>query len=91
MRLQGMKNSNLTENGIRQARLAAKALSRQKFHRLISSDLGRALKTAAIINTYHHLPIEEDTAFRERNFGVMEGLTRNEIQEKFSDVFNGYM
>jgi broad specificity phosphatase PhoE len=79
MRLQGTKNSPLTENGIKQAELVAEALSQQKFHRLISSDLDRALKTAAILNIYHHLQIEEEPALRERNFGIMEGLTRDEI------------
>jgi len=28
---------------------------------------------------------------RERNFGVMEGMTREEIREKFKTVYDGYM
>jgi probable phosphoglycerate mutase len=91
MRLQGMQDSNLTENGLKQAHLVSEALGRQKFHTLISSDLGRALKTAEIINEHHNLPIERNASLRERNFGIMEGLTREEIQEKFPDVFNGYI
>jgi probable phosphoglycerate mutase len=91
MRLQGMQNSNLTERGLEQARQTASALRARKFDVLISSDLERALQTAALINIYHKLPIEKSYSIRERNFGVMEGMTREEIQEKFPETFQGYM
>jgi probable phosphoglycerate mutase len=91
LRLQGMKDSKLTQNGLRQAEMVARTLQTQKFNLLISSDLGRAIRTADIINKYHGLPVRENKAMRERNFGIMEGLTREEIRLKFPDVFNGYM
>jgi 2,3-bisphosphoglycerate-dependent phosphoglycerate mutase len=91
MRLQGMQNSSLTKNGLRQTRLVAKALRTHQFNILISSDLGRAVKTAEIINKYHHLEVITDSDLRERNFGIMEGLTREQIQDIHPEVFNGYM
>jgi 2,3-bisphosphoglycerate-dependent phosphoglycerate mutase len=91
MRLQGMKDSELTENGLEQAHRVAEALRRNKFHAVFSSDLGRAVKTAEAINKYHKHSIQLVTSLRERNFGVMEGLTREEILEKLPDVHKAYM
>lgn len=91
MRLQGSGNSALTARGIQQAELTAKALKNHKFKALISSDQQRALQTAEIINRFHGLPIIREPGIRERNFGIMEGLTREEILEKYPEVHAGYM
>lgn len=91
MRLQGKQDSQLTEKGIKQAEAAAKVLQHERFHRLISSDLPRAVKTAEIINQYHGLDLESDASLRERNFGIMEGLTREEILKKYPETYHGYM
>lgn len=91
MRLQGMQNSELTKKGIEQAKQAAEALRNRTFDKLISSDLKRALETAVILNQFHDLPLERNASIRERNFGIMEGLTREEIMERFPDTYQGYM
>lgn len=91
MRLQGIKNSNLTAKGIKQVELAAEALSKKEFDVVISSDLGRALNTAEIITSKNNLKIIKDKSLRERNFGIMEGLTREEILEKHPDVYSAYL
>ena len=91
MRLQGKKDSDLTLKGIQQAELVAKALSHRTFDIFISSDQGRAIKTAEIINKYHSLDLILNKNLRERNFGIMEGLTREEIGKKYPEVHEGYM
>ncbi|MBN2522426.1 MAG: histidine phosphatase family protein [Bacteroidales bacterium] len=91
MRLQGVKDSNLTSKGLKQAELVAGKLCKRKFDIIISSDLGRAIKTAEIIASKTRLNIIRDQTLRERNFGIMEGLTREEISEKYPDVISGYM
>lgn len=91
MRLQGMQDSNLTHKGIEQASLTAKALQKKSFDKLISSDLERAIKTAEILNEYHNLPIVKNTVLRERNFGIMEGLTREIIMAEHPETYEGYM
>ena len=91
MRLQGMQNSPLTARGILQAKQAANALREKTFDKLISSDLERAILTAQILNGHHDLPLETEKSLRERNFGIMEGLTREEILARFPDTFRGYM
>jgi len=89
--LQGIQDSNLTSKGLRQAELLARELYSRKFNVMISSDLGRAIKTAEIISSKTNLTVIRDQALRERNFGIMEGLTREEISEKYPDVLSGFM
>jgi probable phosphoglycerate mutase len=91
MQLQGHKDSPLTEKGMAQAELLAETIKLRKFDILITSDLGRAIHTAQIINKNLKLNIIIDRNLRERAFGIMEGLTREEISVKYKDVFDGYM
>jgi len=91
MRLQGNQDSKLTQRGIKQIELVAEVLSKRTFDVLISSDQGRAVSTAETINKYHNLNILLNEKLRERNFGIMEGLTREEIAEKFPEVHTSYM
>lgn len=89
-RIQGFQNSQLTENGRRQVEMLSEALSHRSFDAVYSSDQGRAVDTARIINRYHSLEIHTDPAMRERNFGVMEGHTLEQIKEKYPEVYQGY-
>ncbi len=54
------------------------------------SDLSRAIKSAEIIAEPHGLKpvIVED--LKERSFGVWEGMTFDEIKEKWPDAFNSW-
>ena len=67
-RIQGQRNSKLSENGIRQAGLVAKALAKREFDVLISSDLERAVETAEIINKELLLPLGYNENIRERSY-----------------------
>jgi 2,3-bisphosphoglycerate-dependent phosphoglycerate mutase len=91
MRLQGKQNSELTLLGIKQVELVAEELGKRTFDVLISSDQRRAVNTAEIINKYHNLKIILNEDLRERNFGIMEGLTREEIAKKFPEVHDAYI
>jgi probable phosphoglycerate mutase len=90
MRLQGKQDSPLTETGLLQAEKVAAALKSRTFDALVSSDLGRAIKTAETINKYHQLEIIRKAEFRERNFGVMEGLTLTQVSEKYPELHGNY-
>ncbi|MCK3684456.1 histidine phosphatase family protein [Maribellus sp. YY47] len=89
-RIQGQRNSQLSENGILQAELVAKALTKREFDVLISSDLERAVETARIINSQLLLPYETNAALRERSFGKVEGMSLAEIKENFPDEYRSY-
>nr|WP_320022905.1 histidine phosphatase family protein [uncultured Draconibacterium sp.] len=89
-RIQGQRNSKLSENGITQAELVAKALAKREFNVLVSSDLGRAIETAKIINKQLLLPHEYNANLRERSFGIFEGKNFAEIEEKYPEEFLRY-
>ena len=89
-RIQGQRNSKLSENGIRQAGLVAKSLAKREFDVLISSDLERAAETAGIINKLLQLPLEYNENMRERSFGIVEGMTLAEMKEKFPREYRSY-
>jgi probable phosphoglycerate mutase len=91
MRLQGMQNSKLTSLGKHQIELLADTLKYSFFDAIISSDLKRAMQTADVINKHHKLVIEKNENLRERNFGIFEGLTREEIQDKYSRAHKEYL
>ena len=88
-RYAGQLDIPLNENGIAQAKAAAKRLKEEKIEIIASSDLQRAYKTAEIISS--HLGINKILKFeelRELNYGRWQGKTVDEInsfdKEKFS-------
>ncbi|WP_319481694.1 histidine phosphatase family protein [uncultured Draconibacterium sp.] len=89
-RIQGQRNSKLSENGITQAELVAKALAKREFDVLLSSDLERAVETAKIINKQLVLPHKYNANLRERSFGIFEGKNFAEIEEKYPEEFRRY-
>jgi len=88
--MQGNKNSDLTDLGVKQAEAIANSLSEIKAGTLISSDLGRAMETAQIISEKLKLGIVTNSGLRERNLGIMEGLTYNEFKEKHPDEYRHF-
>ena len=79
-RYQGHSDSPLTENGRNQVSSLGRRMAKMKFDTLISSDLGRTQETATIIAEYTGHSIKTDSRLRERNYGVLEGLTVPEIK-----------
>lgn len=74
-------DSPLSERGQRQVDAAAKRLAHDGFDLVVSSDLGRAATTARLLG---HQP-ELDPIWREADVGAWEGLTTEEIAERFPD------
>jgi broad specificity phosphatase PhoE len=69
----------LSESGIQDARQAAPKLAEIKFDMVITSTLKRAIQTAQILID-DSAPIIQNELCNERNFGIMEGLTWEDIQ-----------
>ena len=82
-RAMGQLDSPLTANGIRQAYALGDRLRYHSFTTLYSSDLGRAAQTANIIASICNKKVTFNSGLRERNFGIFQGLTLSEMQEKF--------
>jgi probable phosphoglycerate mutase len=89
-RYQGSTDTELNEQGLNQARQAAEDLGQAPIDRIISSPLKRALKTACIIAESAQVEVETIAEFAERNMGVFEGLTRDEIFKRYPE-YNGWM
>ena len=69
---QGHGNSDLTPQGIEQAKELSEDIGKYSIDYIFSSDLGRAMQTEAL---------------REMGFGVWEGLLIKEIQKDYSDIY----
>jgi 2,3-bisphosphoglycerate-dependent phosphoglycerate mutase len=65
--------ARLTRRGLRQASAVAAELRGRPISALYSSDLRRALQTAAPLATALGLPVSRDARLRERCLGVLEG------------------
>lgn len=92
--LQGQMDYPLSAAGIEQAqKLAAfwKAAG-IAFDLIISSPLLRASRTAEIIAASLNVPIEYDAAWKERNFGQLQGASLEEISQRVPpvDYFHPY-
>lgn len=84
-RIQGWAPSSLTERGREQARALGDHLAdRYAFDRVVSSDLRRTRETTALLREQGVSPEPAfDRAWRERSFGVYQGLTKTEVFEQY--------
>jgi probable phosphoglycerate mutase len=81
----------LTETGRDQVRALARRLRHGDFDELISSDLGRAMESAALIAEATGLTVQTDARLRERNFGILEGMTLSEIEQRHPGLLKQWM
>lgn len=82
-RFQGQTDIPLSETGVAQAERAARMLAALKPDRIFSSDLSRAASTAGALSRVTGLPVGLDKDLRERSGGLWEGLTSEEIWERY--------
>jgi Fructose-2,6-bisphosphatase len=84
----GHYNTPLTSKGLEQAKQLSDKLTDTNFEIIISSSLIRARQTAEIIQERVNVPLISSDVFMERNMGVYEGLTQEEIMGKYPDLWN---
>lgn len=82
-RFQGRTDIPLNELGREQAHFIQPYIEQLKIEHVVSSDLIRAFETAKIAIQDTKLSILKDERFREANIGEAEGLTWEQINEKF--------
>jgi probable phosphoglycerate mutase len=92
-KMQGQKDSPLTERGRLQADLAGRALSAYEINQFYCSDAGRAWETVErLLKVNPRLPLpHRDARLRELNYGNWEGLLRKEIEDTYPELFKIYM
>lgn len=82
-RFGGHSPTPLSKLGEEQAEKTAKVLAKEGITAVYSSDLLRAVKTAEPLARLLGIPVIHTPAFRERNVGVLEGLTFDESKAEF--------
>jgi alpha-ribazole phosphatase len=82
-RYQGQADTVLNEMGRQQAAALRQRLAGEEIHAVYASDLQRAWKTAAVIAKPHGLPVRSDPRLREIDFGAWDGLTYDEIGQRY--------
>lgn len=83
----GIKDVNLSLNGINQAVKLRDFFSCVPIDKIYCSELIRSVETAKIINENRNIQIFKDNQLREMNMGSWEGKTFKEIKAKFPDEF----
>lgn len=86
LRLQGSTDIPLNETGRAQARVAASILAGKGITKIVASPLSRALETAQIVGQRLCLEPVIDARLIERNFGLFEGMTIDEVHEHRKDM-----
>ena len=85
----GWKNPDLTDKGVAEARDAGKALKEMKltFDEAFTSDLLRAQRTLALMQEEMDtdLPVTQDQALNERDYGDLTGMNKDEARERFGE------
>jgi broad specificity phosphatase PhoE len=91
-RWQGHTNVPLNETGRDQARVLAKTLRAAGLAAVVSSDLSRAMETAAIVGAELSVALAYvDPNLRERALGVFEGLTRQECETLYPAAWQAWL
>lgn len=86
-RMQGFIDTPLNEDGKAQAKALGKALQNTKLDAIYSSDLHRALDTAKAVAQHHpNTPLVLSEAIRERCYGVFQGNTFAENQQRWPEL-----
>ncbi len=84
-RLQGHVDIPLDAHGLAQAAQLAQAFHGEPLDAVYSSDLQRALQTAAPLAAAAGLPVQPQASLRERSFGHLEGATFEEVEQHWPE------
>ncbi len=87
-RMQGWKDSSLTDIGINQAEQLSESLKNEKFNVIYTSSSGRAMQTSKILKDNRDIKIIKDDNLREVNFGSWDGCLFSDLENKFPKDFN---
>lgn len=86
-RFQGHADPPLDEVGRVQAYEVAAVIAALRPEVLVSSNAARAMQTAELVAAATGLPLRAEERLRERGLGHWEGLTRDEVAERYPDEF----
>jgi len=84
---QGQIDVPLNAHGLAQAERLAARLRAEPIQALVASDLSRALQTAAPLAHALGLQTERQAALREQGFGILEGMSFDDIRRAHPEEF----
>lgn len=90
-RAQGHIDIPLNATGRQQSQLLARRLASWRIQAIYSSDLARASETAAILGQEIGLKPILDAAFRERNGGIFQGHTGEELKRLHPESLQAFL
>jgi broad specificity phosphatase PhoE len=86
-RFQGQLDPPLDEVGRVQAYEVAALVAALRPDLLVSSDAQRAMQTALVVGAVTGLDVQSMAGLRERSLGHWEGLTREDVAERYPDEY----
>lgn len=89
-RMQGCKNSPLTELGIENAKMLGERLKDINFDMVYTSPLGRTLQTVESIFQGRTCPLEKRDELKEMYFGNWEGMKFEEVQKVSPEQYDNF-
>ena len=87
---QGQEDVALDEVGVRQAREAGGRVAVLAPTRIVSSDLQRAARTAAVLGELCGVAVELDPRLREMHLGARQGLSLREAFDRWPDQMRAW-
>lgn len=90
-KFQGRMDIELNENGLKQGKAIADALKNVKIDAIYSSPLKRSFATAEMIAADHNIEIVGEPSFNEIDHGFWEGLTVDEVNKEFGDLYQSWL
>lgn len=85
----GSHDVSINQEGQEQARVLAQVLEGVKVDIIYTSRLKRTQETARLV--FPNRPFEALPYFDEKGFGAWEGLTADEIEERFPDIWQAWL
>ncbi|MFG6117865.1 histidine phosphatase family protein [Thalassobacillus sp. B23F22_16] len=89
-RMQGWGNSELTDNGVENARILGESLKATAFDAVYTSPSKRTRKTTELILGDRELPVTYEEKLKEINVGDWEGQTKEFIEENYGDAYHSF-
>jgi len=87
----GHTEIELNEEGRKQVESVALALREEKVAAIYSSPLRRARETAEAIARFHQVAVEVDGAFKEMDAGELDGLTYEDMRDRYGDFLREWI
>ena len=89
-RMQGHKDSELTEKGRQQAAQLGKSLETVGFEAVYSSSSGRTIQTSQLITGIRNIPVIPMDSLREINLGKWEGMSVTDAERDYPEEYRNF-